>query len=56
MLERFFPAVAKEEIAQLRYEIDEKDNEIKRMKAYINGLEAGIRAQRRVNIKNEVSR
>ena len=56
LLERFFPAVAKEEIATLRRELEKKDVEIKRLNAYIDGLETGIKAQRRVMIRNEVTK
>lgn len=56
LLERFFPAVAKEEIAALRRELDERDAEIERLMAYIDGYEAGVKAQRRVTIRNEVKK
>lgn len=56
LLERFFPAVAKEEIAVLRCEIKKKDAEIERLMAYIDGYEAGVKAQRRVTIRNEVAK
>ena len=56
LLERFFPALAKEEIATLRREIEKRDAEINRLNAYINGYEAGVKAQRRVTIRNEVAR
>lgn len=56
LLERFFPAVAKEEIAALRRELDKRDAEIERLTAYIDGYEAGVKAQRRVTIRNEVKK
>lgn len=56
LLERFFPAVAKEQVAVLRRELEAKDAEIARLTAYIDGLETGIRAQRRVTIRNEVKK
>lgn len=56
LLERFFPAVAKEEIAVLRRELDKRDAEIERLTAYINGYETGVKAQRRVIIRNEVKK
>lgn len=56
LLERFFPAVAKEEIAVLRREIEKRDAEIERLTAYINGYESGVKAQRRVTIRNEVKK
>lgn len=52
LLERYFPAEAKETIANLRREILHKDAEIASLNAYIDGLEYGIRAQRRVVINN----
>ena len=56
LLERFFPAVAKEEIALLRHNLAESHTEIVRLTAYIDGLETGIKAQRRVTIRNEVKK
>lgn len=56
LLERFFPAVAKEEIALLRNNLAESNAEIARLTAYIDGLETGIKAQRRVTIRNEVKK
>jgi hypothetical protein len=44
--------VAKEEIARLQREIIRKDAEIARLNAYIDGLEVGMRAQRRIVINN----
>ena len=56
LLDRFFPAVAKEEIAVLRRELDKRDKEIARLNTYIDGFEAGVKAQRRVTIRNEVKK
>lgn len=56
IFERFYPAVAKEEIARLRREIISKDAEIASLNAYIDGLESGMRAQRRIVINNEVKK
>ena len=56
LLERFFPAAAKEEIVMLRRELDKRDAEIERLTAYINGYETGVKAQRRVIIRNEVKK
>ena len=56
LLERFFPAVAKEEIEALRSAVRRKDNEIERLHAYIDGLENGIKSQKRVLIRNEVNK
>ena len=54
LLERFLPTWAKESVykenAALQKRIDEQRREIERLNAYINGLEAGIRAQRRIVI------
>ena len=52
LLERYFPAEAKETIARLRREIMQKDAEIASLNAYIDGLEFGMRAQRRIVINN----
>ena len=52
LFERFYPAVAKEEIARLQREIISKDAEIASLNAYIDGLEVGMRAQRRIVINN----
>jgi SMC interacting uncharacterized protein involved in chromosome segregation len=49
---RYFPAEAKEQIAQLQREIVLKNAEIDNLKAYIDGLQDGIRSQRRVVIQN----
>ena len=56
LLERFFPAVAKEEIAVLRRELDKRDAEIDRLNTYIDGFEAGAKSQRRITIRNEVKK
>ena len=52
LVERYFPAEAKQTIARLRRELDQKDGEIARLNSYIDGLEFGIRAQRRIVINN----
>ena len=52
LLERYFPAEAKETIGRLQREIVRKDAEIASLNAYIDGLETGIRAQRRIVINN----
>ena len=49
---RFYPAVAKEEIVRLRREVMEKDAEIARLRAYIDGLADGRRALSRIVINN----
>lgn len=56
LIERYFPAEAKVQIARLEREIFEKDAEIASLHAYIDGLEFGMRAQRRMVIHNEVSK
>lgn len=52
LIERYFPAEAKQEIARLRREIVQKDAEIASLHSYIDGLETGMKAQRRVVINN----
>ena len=56
LIERFFPAEAKLEIESLRQQLAEKEAEIERLEAYIDGLETGLRAQRRMVIHNEVKK
>ena len=56
LIHRYFPAAAKEEIAQLLDELAQKKAEIERLNSYIDGLSDGIRAQRRVVIHNEVKK
>lgn len=56
LFERFYPAMAKVEIARLQQEITDKDAEIARLNAYIDGLEDGMRAQRRIVINNGVTK
>ena len=56
LFERFYPAAAKEEIARLHREIMHKDAEIASLHAYIDGLECGMRAQRRIVINNGVTK
>ena len=52
LFERYFPAEAKETIARLQREIIRKDAEIASLHSYIDGLECGMRAQRRIVINN----
>ena len=52
LFERYFPAAAKETISMLEREIRARDAEIKRLNSYIDGLETGMRFQRRVIINN----
>lgn len=56
LIERYFPAEAKLQIARLEREIFEKDAEIASLHAYIDGLEFGMRAQRRIVVHNEVKK
>lgn len=52
LFERYFPAAAKETISMLERDIRARDAEIKRLNSYIDGLETGMRFQRRVIINN----
>ena len=52
LIERFYPALAKEEIARLRHKLQEQAAEIDRLNAYIDGLEDGRRALSRIVINN----
>lgn len=55
---KFLPAWAKESVykenSELRKKLDALQRRIEHLNAYIDGLETGIRAQRRVIVKNEV--
>lgn len=58
LLERFLPAWAKDTVytenKQLMAQLERQKQEIRELHAYIDGLEAGLRALRRVTIRNEV--
>lgn len=58
LLERFLPAWAKDSVYQdnkrLLAQLEQQKQKIKELHAYIDGLEAGLRAMRRVTIRNEV--
>lgn len=58
LLERFLPAWAKESVYQdnkkLLAQLERQQQELRELHAYIDGLEAGLRALRRVTIRNEV--
>ena len=60
LLETFLPAWAKDSVykenADLKCRISELEAEKARLNAYIDGLEAGVRAQRKIVIKNEVAK
>lgn len=55
LLERFLPAWAKDSIFQenqvLCRELEKKEQEIRELNAYINGLETSLRAVRRIVIR-----
>lgn len=58
LLERFLPAWAKDSVYQenklLRAKLDERDQEIRELSAYIDGLETALRSMRRIVIRNGV--
>lgn len=60
LFERFLPAWAKDSVykenAALRKQIARLEQEIAQLNAYIDGLEAGMRTQRRIVINNEVNK
>lgn len=58
LLGRFLPAWAKDSVyaenRRLLERLERQQQEIRELNAYIDGLEAGLRALRRVTIQNEV--
>ena len=56
LLERFLPAWAKDSVyrenADLREKLAAREQEIRRLNAYIDGLEMGLRSMRRIVIQN----
>ena len=58
LLERVLPAWAKDSVYQenkkLLLQLERQKQEIRELHAYVDGLEAGLRALRRVTIRNEV--
>ncbi len=58
LLERFLPAWAKagvyEENRALKVQLEQQEQKIRELNAYIDGLETGLRSLRRVVFKNEV--
>lgn len=58
LLERFLPAWAKDSVYRenklLREKLDTQAQEIRELNAYIDGLETGVRAMRRIVIQNGV--
>ncbi len=59
LLDRFLPAWAKDSVyrenAALRDKLGRQEQEIRRLNAYIDGMEGGLRAVRRIVIQNGVS-
>jgi hypothetical protein len=49
--ERFFPAYINESYKEI---VEQLERENLRLRAYINGLESAMRAQRKIQIRNEV--
>jgi len=58
LLEQFLPAWAQDTVCaenrRLRARLERQDQELRELRAYIDGLEAGVSSLRRVVIKNEV--
>lgn len=58
LLERFLPAWAKDSVYRenklLRAKLDERDQEIRELNAYADGLETALRSMRRIVIQNGV--
>lgn len=58
LLERFLPAWAKDSVYReneiLREKLAERDREIRKLNAYIEGMETALRATRRIVIQNGV--
>lgn len=54
--ERFLPAWAKDSVYQenkaLRGVLDEREQEIRELEAYIDGLETALRSMRRIVVQN----
>lgn len=55
LLERFLPAWAKDSVYRenqtLQSELKRKDQQIRELNAYIDGLETGLRSMRRITIQ-----
>lgn len=60
LCEKFLPAWCRDEMLSANRELagaaDDLRRENERLKAYINGLENAMRAQRRIVIRNEVKK
>lgn len=58
LLGRFLPAWAKDSVYRenqaLRDKLAEREQKIRELNAYIDGLETGLRSMRRIVIQNEV--
>lgn len=58
LLRRFLPAWAKDSVyrenAALRDKLERQEQEIRRLSAYIDGMESGLRSMRRIVIQNGV--
>lgn len=58
LLERFLPAWAKDSVfqenARLKIKLEQQEQEIEQLNAYIDGLETALRSMRRIVIQNEV--
>lgn len=56
LLERFLPAWAKDSVYRentaLRDKLERQEQEIRRLNAYIDGLETALRSMRRIVIQN----
>lgn len=60
LVEKFLPAWCRDEMLDTNRDlvraVDDLRRENERLKAYINGLENAMRAQRRIAIRNEVKK
>lgn len=60
LCQKFLPAYCRdglmEENEALRAEVERQEQQIKRLNAYIDGMETALRYQRRVVVRNEVKR
>ncbi len=60
LLRRFLPEWCRQELLEenrrLRQKLEEQRQKTARLESYLSGLEAGMRAQRRVVIQNRVER
>lgn len=60
LIEKFLPAWCRDEMLDTNRDLvraaDDLRRENERLKAYINGLEDAMRAQRRIVIRNEVKK